>query len=61
MTTNAGAADMARTPIGFTLSDNTTDGMEAIKKLFSPEFRNRLDAVIQFGGLDERHHRTRGR
>ena len=54
MTTNAGAADMARTPIGFTLSDNTTDGMEAIKKLFSPEFRNRLDAVIQFGGLDER-------
>jgi ATP-dependent Clp protease ATP-binding subunit ClpA len=54
MTTNAGAADMARTPIGFTLSDNTTDGMEAIKKLFTPEFRNRLDAVIQFGGLDER-------
>ena len=54
MTTNAGAADMARTPIGFTQADNTTDGMEAIKKLFSPEFRNRLDAVIQFGGLDER-------
>jgi len=53
MTTNAGAADMARTSIGFTLSDNTTDGMEAIKKLFSPEFRNRLDAVIQFNGLDE--------
>lgn len=54
MTTNAGAADMARTPIGFTPGDNTTDGMEAIKKLFTPEFRNRLDAVIQFGGLDER-------
>ena len=54
MTTNAGAADMARTPIGFTAADNTSDGMEAIKKLFSPEFRNRLDAVIQFGGLDER-------
>jgi ATP-dependent Clp protease ATP-binding subunit ClpA len=53
MTTNAGAADMARTPIGFTASDTTSDGMEAIKKLFSPEFRNRLDAVIQFGGLDE--------
>jgi ATP-dependent Clp protease ATP-binding subunit ClpA len=53
MTTNAGAADMARTSIGFTTSDNTTDGMEAIKKLFSPEFRNRLDAVIQFNGLDE--------
>lgn len=54
MTTNAGAADMARTPIGFTPGDNTTDGMEAIKKLFTPEFRNRLDAIIQFGGLDER-------
>ena len=53
MTTNAGAADMARASIGFTPSDNTTDGMEAIKKLFSPEFRNRLDAVIQFGGLDK--------
>jgi ATP-dependent Clp protease ATP-binding subunit ClpA len=34
-------------------SDNASDGMEAIKKMFSPEFRNRLDAVIQFGGLDE--------
>jgi ATP-dependent Clp protease ATP-binding subunit ClpA len=43
---------MARTPIGFTLQDNASDGMEAIKRLFSPEFRNRLDAVIQFGGLD---------
>ncbi len=53
MTTNAGAADMARASIGFTPSDNTSDGMEAIKKLFSPEFRNRLDAVIQFNGLDE--------
>ncbi len=53
MTTNAGAADMARSSIGFTQQDNATDGMEAIKKLFSPEFRNRLDAVIQFNGLDE--------
>ena len=53
MTTNAGAADMARASIGFTQQDNTTDGMEAIKRLFSPEFRNRLDAVIQFNGLDE--------
>lgn len=52
MTTNAGAADMARTSIGFTHQDHASDGMEAIKKLFSPEFRNRLDAVIQFGGLD---------
>ena len=53
MTTNAGAADMARASIGFTQQDNATDGMEAIKKLFAPEFRNRLDAVIQFNGLDE--------
>ena len=52
MTTNAGAADMARPSIGFTQSDNATDGMEAIRRLFSPEFRNRLDAVIQFGALD---------
>jgi ATP-dependent Clp protease ATP-binding subunit ClpA len=52
MTTNAGAADMARPSIGFTQSDNATDGMEAIRRLFSPEFRNRLDAVIQFGSLD---------
>ena len=52
MTTNAGAADMARPSIGFTQSDNASDGMEAIRRLFSPEFRNRLDAVIQFGSLD---------
>jgi ATP-dependent Clp protease ATP-binding subunit ClpA len=52
MTTNAGAADMARPSIGFTQTDNASDGMEAIRRLFSPEFRNRLDAVIQFGALD---------
>ena len=52
MTTNAGAADMARPGIGFMPADNASDGLEAIKRLFSPEFRNRLDAVIQFGGLD---------
>jgi ATP-dependent Clp protease ATP-binding subunit ClpA len=52
MTTNAGAADMARPSIGFTQPDNASDGMEAIRRLFSPEFRNRLDAVIQFGTLD---------
>jgi len=51
MTTNAGAADMARTSIGFVSSDNSSDGMEAIRRLFTPEFRNRLDAVIQFGPL----------
>jgi ATP-dependent Clp protease ATP-binding subunit ClpA len=52
MTTNAGAADMARPSIGFVAQDNSSDGMEAIRKLFSPEFRNRLDAVIQFAPLD---------
>jgi ATP-dependent Clp protease ATP-binding subunit ClpA len=53
MTTNAGAFDMSRPSIGFTQSDTGSDAMEAIKRLFSPEFRNRLDAVIQFGGLDQ--------
>jgi len=52
MTTNAGATDMARRSIGFTSQDHSTDGMEAIKKLFTPEFRNRLDAVIQFSPLE---------
>jgi ATP-dependent Clp protease ATP-binding subunit ClpA len=53
MTTNAGAFEMSRPSIGFTQSDTGPDGMEAIRRLFSPEFRNRLDAVIQFGGLDQ--------
>ena len=52
MTTNAGATDMARRSIGFTAQDHSTDGMEAIKKLFTPEFRNRLDAIIQFSPLE---------
>ena len=52
MTTNAGASEMSRPSIGFTHQDHSTDGMEAIKKLFTPEFRNRLDAVIQFRALD---------
>jgi ATP-dependent Clp protease ATP-binding subunit ClpA len=52
MTTNAGALEMSRPSIGFTQSDSAPDGMEAIRRLFSPEFRNRLDAVIQFDGLD---------
>ena len=54
MTTNAGAFEMNRSSIGFTVQDHATDGMEAIKRLFSPEFRNRIDAIIQFGGLDPR-------
>jgi ATP-dependent Clp protease ATP-binding subunit ClpA len=53
MTTNAGAFEMSRPSIGFTQSDTASDGMEAIRRLFSPEFRNRLDAVIQFGSLDQ--------
>jgi ATP-dependent Clp protease ATP-binding subunit ClpA len=53
MTTNAGAQEASRASVGFTLQDHTTDAMEILKKLFSPEFRNRLDAIIQFDPLDE--------
>lgn len=52
MTTNAGAEVMSRSSIGFTLQDHATDGMDIIKKHFSPEFRNRLDAIIQFQALN---------
>jgi ATP-dependent Clp protease ATP-binding subunit ClpA len=55
MTTNAGAAQAARRTIGFTQQDHSTDAMEVIRKSFSPEFRNRLDAVIQFHALDFDH------
>lgn len=51
LTTNAGAESMARASIGFTPQDHSTDAMEVIKKTFTPEFRNRLDAIIQFGRL----------
>ena len=51
MTSNAGAQDMARASIGFVKQDHSTDGMEAIKRLFTPEFRNRLDGIIQFKPL----------
>jgi ATP-dependent Clp protease ATP-binding subunit ClpA len=51
MTTNAGAADMAREALGFTRDTREGDDMEAINRMFSPEFRNRLDAVIGFGHL----------
>ncbi len=54
MTTNAGAAEMSRASIGFVAPDNAPDGMEAIRRLFAPEFRNRLDAIVQFEPLDER-------
>jgi ATP-dependent Clp protease ATP-binding subunit ClpA len=51
MTTNAGAELMSRASIGFAQQDHATDGMEAIKKMFTPEFRNRLDSIVQFGEL----------
>ncbi len=54
LTTNAGAKEMSRASIGFTEQDHSSDGMEAIRKLFTPEFRNRLDAVVQFRSLDAR-------
>jgi ATP-dependent Clp protease ATP-binding subunit ClpA len=51
MTTNAGAAEMSRSSIGFQIQDHALDGMEVLKKMFTPEFRNRLDAIIPFGPL----------
>jgi ATP-dependent Clp protease ATP-binding subunit ClpA len=52
MTTNAGAAELARGSMGFTTSNDPGDEMVEIKRLFTPEFRNRLDAIISFGSLD---------
>src|SRR6516165_7384643 len=51
MTTNAGASDMARAAFGFTRTKREGDDMEAIIRLFAPEFRNRLDAIITFAHL----------
>jgi len=51
MTTNAGAEETSRRSIGFTEQDHSTDAMEALKRYFTPEFRNRLDAAIQFAPL----------
>ncbi|MEC8308368.1 MAG: ATP-dependent Clp protease ATP-binding subunit ClpA [Pseudomonadota bacterium] len=53
MTTNAGAESLSKRTIGFSEQDQTTDAMEAIKRYFTPEFRNRLDAIVQFGALTE--------
>lgn len=58
MTSNAGAELSARRSMGFTHQDHSTDAMEAIKRGFSPEFRNRLDAIIQFKSLDIEHIRS---
>ncbi|HMV37916.1 ATP-dependent Clp protease ATP-binding subunit ClpA [Plasticicumulans sp.] len=52
MTTNAGADQIERSGIGFTTEDHSTDSLEVIKRMFSPEFRNRLDAIIQFKALE---------
>ena len=51
MTTNAGAQEMSRASIGFTPQDHSSDGVAVIRKSFSPEFRNRLDAIVQFEPL----------
>ena len=51
MTTNAGAESLDRTSIGFARQDNSTDALADIKKTFTPEFRNRLDSIVQFGCL----------
>ncbi len=55
MTTNAGAERMSRASVGFTQQDHSGDSMETIKQTFSPEFRNRLDAIIQFKPLEQRN------
>lgn len=54
MTTNAGASEMSRTSVGFTTQDNQSDGSEIIKRTFTPEFRNRMDAIIQFSPLNQK-------
>ena len=51
MTTNAGAESLDRTSIGFATQDHSSDAMADIKKTFTPEFRNRLDTIVQFGSL----------
>ena len=55
MTTNAGAQMISRRSLGFLEQDNETDGMEEIKRSFTPEFRNRLDSIVQFNSLDRRN------
>ncbi|WP_438971837.1 AAA family ATPase, partial [Methylophaga sp.] len=53
MTSNAGASEMSKTSIGFTKQEHQTDGSEAVKRTFTPEFRNRLDGIIHFKPLDK--------
>lgn len=54
MTSNVGAEEIDRTNIGFTVQDSASDVISAVHRVFSPEFRNRLDAVIQFSALDSK-------
>ena len=54
MTTNAGADRISRASVGFTPQDHSSDVTESIKKMFNPEFRNRLDAIIHFNPLDKK-------
>jgi len=51
MTTNAGAEELSRSTLGFVEQDNSSDGMQILQKRFTPEFRNRLDAIVQFHEL----------
>ncbi|MGE5129129.1 MAG: ATP-dependent Clp protease ATP-binding subunit ClpA [Sphingomonadaceae bacterium] len=53
MTTNAGAEQLSKNAMGFAVTKQAGDEMEAIKRMFTPEFRNRLDAIISFRALDE--------
>tara|TARA_A100001037_G_scaffold139667_1_gene126574 strand:- start:12 stop:1214 length:1203 start_codon:yes stop_codon:yes gene_type:complete len=53
MTTNAGASDLAKEAVGFGRTERSGDDTEAINRMFSPEFRNRLDAIIPFAGLSK--------
>jgi len=55
MTTNAGAAMASRRTMGFVEQKHESDAMEVIRRIFTPEFRNRLDAIIQFDSLDFEH------
>ncbi len=61
MTTNAGAAELSKTSMGFTQQRAAGDEMGEIKRLFTPEFRNRLDAIISFAALVARDHPARRR
>lgn len=53
MTTNVGAESISRASMGFTHQDHSTDNADALKRTFTPEFRNRLDAIVNFAPLDE--------